>query len=224
MFGLLWQAGVWAANRPGDLVQGDNYAELKLEFLNSEGDLLDSDSMTTVHVDSSTNYQPFSLKRLAPAGAAGARIVVAYVQVSNATGSVVFDDAALTRLTAADPRVVLNPGFEDGELTSLPNWPSFFASNNIVHETDLTHIYSGASAVRMSGTSLSASNTSGLFQDFPAEPGEMLQVGAWGKNRDDDPLSGSNSALLKLEFYDGEGALLLTQEEPVLNAGSGSAW
>jgi beta-glucanase (GH16 family) len=218
--GQLWQATVWAQSTPGQPLRGLNHADLKLEFLDANGAFLDRDEIVCVSSNSAPGYQPFVLRRVAPKWTARARIAMAFFQQNNATGAADFDDAELKQVTANDPRPTLNPGFEDGRGSSVPNWTTWNnVVPNVIHDANTNHARTGTEALEIFGPFNGQSNC-GAFQDFPAAPGEMWQGSIWGRSRPGDPLGGGNSVRLKLEFYDTNSTLLGTNLLTILNAAS----
>jgi len=218
--GQIWQASVWAQNRANDGVQGSNQARLKLEFLDAGGIVLERDQIIAVRSNSPAGYQPFVLRRVAPNFTTKARIVLAYFQQNNAGGGVNFDDAELHRVLPNEPRPVLNSGFEDTVGNAFPNWPAWNnVIPNILPDTS-SFANSGSAAVKMFGTFNAVSNTSGLYQDFPALPNELWQGSIWARSRPGDQLQGNNSVRLKLEFFNTNNTLLSTNLLTILNATS----
>ncbi len=218
--GQVWQASVWAENRPNDLTQGANQGVLKIEFHDTSGNLLDSDQLTVVASNSPSYYQQFFLKRLAPPSTATARIVLAYDQVNDAGGSADFTAPTLAQLTVHDPRPVLNSSFEDGSLYAFPNWAQYGTNFDMIHEPITNYVNSGKSAVQVWGALLSSYDNTGLYQDFPAQPLEMWQASVWAQNRPFDQLWPGNIANLKMEFYDTNDNLIATNNLTILDGSS----
>lgn len=99
--GEVWQIGAWSKNRDGDKLLGGNVANIKVEFLNANGDLIDVATLKVADASSPTAYRENVLRRTAPNGAVFARAVVEMLQVANAGGSVNFDDVTLRRFNPA---------------------------------------------------------------------------------------------------------------------------
>ena len=220
--GEIWQASVWAQSRPGDPPQGDNFALLKLEFIDASGSVLDRDEVSVARAGSPEAYRQFTIRRAAPEWTARARLTIACCQRGNADGSVNFDDAELRHVTVSDPRPVLNPGFEEGDGDAFLNWPAWNNHGNIRREPVPGRTRSGSGAVQLFGAFQGTYNHSGLFQDLPAQQGELWQAAVWGRNRPDDPLQGDNRVRLKIEFLDDAGTILLANPLSVLTAASSS--
>src|SRR5690606_28847633 len=68
------------------------------------------------------------------------------------------------------------------------------------------------------------SNTSGLFQEVAVTPGEVWQVGAWSRNRPGDRLTGQNTARIKIEFINANGAVIEVSTLDVANASTSTAY
>lgn len=101
--GETWQVDAHSLNRPGDALLGGNVARIKLEFLNNSGSVIAAHSMDVANASTPTAYRLHAVRRIAPAGTAFARAVLEMVQVNSAAGAVTFDDAQLSRVTAALP-------------------------------------------------------------------------------------------------------------------------
>ena len=218
--GEIWQASIWARNRPGDLLQGNNQALLKLEYLDSLGNVLAGQQVITAKTGSPTNYEQFALRREAPANAAFARLVLEFKQFASAAGAVNLDDAQLQRVTAQTGAAVLNHSFEYQGNTSFPNWTAYGNGANVLLDAVTNHARTGSSAVRMFGQSTSALNNSGLFQDVPATEGQVWQVGVWGRNRLGDLLQGDNYGQSKLEYLNANGLVLTRSQLTTITAAS----
>ena len=218
--GQIWQAAVWAQNRPGDGIAGDNYARLKLEFVDGNGAVLDRDEVIVARAGSSAVYQPFVIRRSAPEWTAKARLTLAYFQKNNAGGSVNFDDAELRLVTTDDERSLLNAGFEEGDGNHFLNWPTWNTNNNIIRETVSGRTRSGTQAAQVFGTFQGTGNQSGLFQDLPAKEGELWQARVFGRNRPGDTLQGTNRVRLKVEFLNAIDTVLLTSPITILDSSS----
>lgn len=223
--GEVWEAAVWAQNRPGDTLVGLNRAYLKIEFRDAGDALLDSDVADAAASNSPAQYQRIVVRRAAPPSTAKVRIVLAMVQQNNAGGSVDFDDADLRRLTANEPRSILNGDFEQGEGTRIVNWSRYpVAAGNLLRDPVASNALGGAAAVQMYGQFAGDPNKSGLFQDLPAQAGEMWQARVWARNRPNDAAQGGNTARLKIEFVDDQNVLLVTNELTVLTSASSAAY
>lgn len=220
--GQIWQASVWAQPRPGDAPQGENFARLKLEFVDANGAVLDRDEGVVARAGSSAVYQPFVIRRSAPEWTAKARLTLAFFQRGNAVGSVDFDDAELRRVTVGDTRSLLNASFEEGDGNAFLNWPTWNTNQNIVRESVSGRARTGTQAAKVFGTFQGSGNQSGLFQDLPAQEGELWQARVFGRNRPGDTLQGDNRFRLKIEFLDNSDTVLLTSPITILDAASAS--
>lgn len=219
--GEVWEASVWARNRPGDLLQGANRAYLKIEFRDSGDALLDSDVADAAASNSPTVYQRVVVRRAAPPGTARVRLVLALVQQNNAGGSVNFDDTELRRMTVNELRSILNGDFEMSEGTRVVNWNRYpTQAGNVLRDPVAAHALGGTAAVQMYGQFAGDPNFSGLFQDLPAQAGEPWQAEVWARNRPGDGAQGQNRARLKLEFVDLQNVTLATHLYTVITASS----
>jgi len=217
--GEVWEASVWAQNRPGDALQGQNRGRLKLEFLDAAFTRIDYDQFSMITSNSPQYYEQVVIRRVAPTNTAYARIVCELKQINNANGSVNFDDADLRQLTVQDDRTLLNGGFEVGEESKFLNWSEYGnVLPNIVHEDVATNILEGAEALKIFGQFSGWPNKSGVFQDVPVTAGETWLASVWAKNRRGDALQGANTARLKLEFVSAVGERLETNALTILDA------
>jgi hypothetical protein len=97
--GQLWEASAWARSETGDRINGDNFAVVKIEFLDAGSTVIGSGEST--HITNVTlppdTWLPFAVQALAPANTATAQIVLVHVQLNNPVtgGSIFFDNAAL---------------------------------------------------------------------------------------------------------------------------------
>jgi len=217
--GEVWEASIWAKNRPSEPLQQSNEAYLKIEFRDAGGGLLDSEVATAVQVGDPTVYKQIVLRRGAPANTAKVRMVMAFVQSPfNALGAVDFDDAQLRRITVNDPRELLNAGFEDSEGTAIVNWQEFPTSTfNVRRDPSNSYAEAGTAAVQMFGQFSGGFNSSGLYQDLPAEAGEVWQAEVSARNRPNDTVQSPNQAKLKLEFISSGGGVLRMDQAVIVS-------
>jgi len=97
--GQLWESSAFARIESSDPMNVNNFAVVKLEFLNSSSTVIgsfESTHITTASLPIDT-WQQFSVQGVAPANTSTAQIVLVHVQLANpvAGGSIFFDDAAL---------------------------------------------------------------------------------------------------------------------------------
>jgi len=96
--GQLWEASAWARIESGDPMDPQNFAVVKVEFLNSGNTVIgsaESTHITTASLPLDT-WQQFNAQAVAPPNTTTAQIVLVNVQLANpvAGGSIFFDDAA----------------------------------------------------------------------------------------------------------------------------------
>lgn len=96
--GQLWEASAYARIDSSDPMDPQNFAVVKLEFLNSSNAVVgfaESPQITTTSLPVNT-WQQFLAQGTAPAGTTSAQVVLVHVQLDNppAGGSVFFDNAA----------------------------------------------------------------------------------------------------------------------------------
>jgi hypothetical protein len=96
--GQTWEASSYARIDSRDAMDPQNFAVVKLEFLNSSNTVIgfaESPQITTASLPADT-WQLFKAQGVAPAGTTTAQIVLVHVQLDNppAGGAVFFDNAA----------------------------------------------------------------------------------------------------------------------------------
>jgi hypothetical protein len=94
----LWEASAYARIDSRDAMDPQNFAVVKLEFLDSSNTVIgfaESPQITTTSLPADT-WQKFVAQGTAPAGTTTAQIVLVHVQLDNppAGGAIFFDDAA----------------------------------------------------------------------------------------------------------------------------------
>lgn len=94
---------------------------------------------------------------------------------------------------------LVNPGFEDGG-GSLTGWTEFNNPVGNVFASDETP-HAGSWVAATSGSSDSTANYSGVMQGLSAAPGEIWTVSAWVRHNTGSTLEGTNSLVMKIEFY-----------------------
>lgn len=96
--GQSWAASAWLRDDSSDPMQGTNFAQVQLQFLNSSSTVLATDSSPNFTATNPINtWTQESASGVAPAGTTSAQIVLVHVQINNPVtgGSVFFDDASL---------------------------------------------------------------------------------------------------------------------------------
>jgi hypothetical protein len=96
--GELWEASAYARIDSSDMIDPQNFAVVKLEFLDSSSTVIgfaESPQITTTSLPVNT-WQQFVAQGTAPAGTTSAQIVLVHVQLDNppAGGSIFFDNTA----------------------------------------------------------------------------------------------------------------------------------
>jgi beta-glucanase (GH16 family) len=92
---------------------------------------------------------------------------------------------------------IVNGGFELGSGTQAASWTSF---GNVFRDTSRPH--GGLNDLKLFGNFNGGGNVSGAYQDFPIAVGERVAASAWAINRNSDPMSGDNYAVLKVIYRD----------------------
>jgi len=74
--------------------------------------------------------------------------------------------------------------------------------------TDAGHPRNGAQSLKLFGPFAGTPSTSGVYQDFPAKPGETFRASAYFQNRIEDRMAGANTANINIEFRNAAGTLI----------------
>jgi len=218
--GELWEARVWACNRPADGIVSNNTAELKLEFVNEWGNIIQDKTLGILDADSSDDYEKFILRGRAPSGTKLARVVVQMNQFNFAPGSVNIDDAELHVITAEDGADLVNGDLRDYNEFGFLNWSVYGnAITNVIRDPQ-TNALSGSGALQIWGENSSAECFSGLYQSVPAQEGQLWKTTCWARNRPGDGLQGNNQARLKIDYADEWGGLISSYVMPVVDGSS----
>jgi beta-glucanase (GH16 family) len=115
---------------------------------------------------------------------------------------------------------LLNPGFESGATVyDFDNW-NVYDSGNVQRDPVPSNSRSGSKCVQMWGRYTGENNTSGMYQDLWARPGDQWQSSIWGRNRPGDLPQGGNQGRLKLEFVDQFGNVLISNVQTNLTSSS----
>ena len=118
-----------------------------------------------------------------------------------------------------------NQSFEKMSGSLFQNWDEYSNTTNVLVDSVAANAHTGGRAVQMYGRSNgSNNNTSGLFQEVPTTAGEVWQVGAFSQNRPGDKLVGSNTAQIKIEFIDQNGAIVGSGQLGVADANSPTSY
>jgi hypothetical protein len=98
--GQSWTATAWVQNPSIDPLQGDNFAALNIEWIDSNEQLI---SFSTMNAATSATpvgpWQQVSVTGTAPAGTAKAKVVALVIQPTTSGGSILFDDITLAVAT-----------------------------------------------------------------------------------------------------------------------------
>jgi hypothetical protein len=97
---------------------------------------------------------------------------------------------------------LVNPGFEippipgggPPEYFGAPGWTDFGGGTYTIGSV-VSPPHSGDQSLKMFG------GTSGVFQEFPASPGQLWDGGAWVKNDILDPMAGGQVAAVNIEWH-----------------------
>ncbi len=124
---------------------------------------------------------------------------------------------------AGDPSrfpFIANPSFDALIAASpLAGWNVFGNSiGNVLQESIVPR--TGPRHLKIYGQFNGVANSSGLFQDVPVRPGQMLTLEAFARHISGDALAGSNVAYLDLLFRNSAGATIQTVNQQALSAAS----
>ncbi len=139
------------------------------------------------------------------------------VEVSDAAGSLTSTPATLTVVTVAEASNVLgNPGFETG--VDYP-WVRFNGGG--LHTTN-DFYFGSATPVSVHGglwvsQTYGSAEWNGLYQDVAAEPGSIFTADGWFLTAAEDPISGTNTAWLEVQFLDAGGNMLTLYKSAVID-------
>ena len=94
--GQTWEASAWLRNPSTDAIGQNNFAVVKVEFLNGSNAVIGAFESSQFNSTAPTDvWTPVSVQGIAPAGTATAQIVLVHVQLDPIDGgSVLFDNAA----------------------------------------------------------------------------------------------------------------------------------
>ena len=190
--GLSYEAGVWSLHTASDPEQGSNFGAINIEWIDSLGVSMSYvSSRATDALSPLDTWQRTTVTGIAPPGAVAARVVPIHIQGPELLGGAVyFDDVTFVQST---PSGIVNPGFE----SDLQSWNAF--SNAF---SDTTFVHSGAKAAKFFGCWCGPYNATGVFQDLPAQPGQLWEGKAWVGTTSGDHIAGGNFAVLNIEFRD----------------------
>ncbi len=113
---------------------------------------------------------------------------------------------------------LLNAGFDDAG-GSLNNWVEFSAGFNVL--ADAITPRSGTHVCKLFGRFSGVANTSGVYQQLPAQPGQTWEIDCFSRHNSGDALVATgNSVAQRIEFLDANNAVLLQQNATILNSAS----
>lgn len=210
--GQRWRASAWWHTPSSDQMRGQNTTFTRIEWRNAAGALISFESAPALSAASPANLWTRSIvEGVAPEGAVTGRLLLLFVQPGMEAGAAFVDDADFQMLHS-------NSGMEIASATA-PTLPADYVATGPVSLTT-TSPRSGLSAARLTGTNSGSTNLTTLTQDLPARPGQVLRLGAWWRNAASEPITGSNSALNRIEFFDSQRRTLGIFSVPSLTAAS----
>ncbi len=223
--GNQYELDVWSLHSSLDPILGSSAAFVSISFNDGLGGL--PLTITSWDVANSASvqdlYQNTVFTATAPAGAVNAVIELGYFQLNNSeTGSIYYDDAALTDLgantglqNASFDTYVPTPDYQP-DACCVPGWETS-ANNTFVNRT---FKQTGNSALLMYGQFNGLDNTSVVWQDLPVSPGELVSASSFAGHLAADALQLDNTTFMSLEFYDGSSNLLEITRLTMLDATS----
>ena len=206
--GQSFQGSAYWLNSSTDPILADNFGAVNIEWINSGGTTISFDSAQSGNAGSPQDtWTQTTVQGVAPAGTVAARLVLLHLQgPAQAAGAIFYDDANLAQVT---PSGLVNPGFESG----LGGWSAFgnaFADGQFAR--------TGVGAAKMFGNFFGGFNASGVFQQFPAEPGQTWTGDAFAGTISSDRVSGGNFVVMNIEWRDVTGNLISFVSAPALDA------
>ena len=117
----------------------------------------------------------------------------------------------------AQTNFLTNPGFESG----LTGWSSFGAAGAQTSYPPQFTPNTGSGLASLTGQG-GAFNVSGIFQTFPANPGDQFTIDAYSRHWGSDPLTGygapnDNWVVMKMAFFDAGGVEIGGAEATILD-------
>ncbi len=134
--------------------------------------------------------------------------------------AIALSTAMLAPIGAAQ-NLLTNPDFEAG-LTGWNVFGNAFAESANPPEIDPL---SGTGEVKMFGNFSGGFDVSGIFQEFPAAPGDIFTIDAWSRMWSGDTIPGNgppgdNWVVMKIAFFDGGGTEIAGAEGIILDGNS----
>jgi hypothetical protein len=141
----------YALSPAGDFIQGNNFATLKLEFVNSANAIIGTTESIFDRFKPAEQWNLLSSSAIAPAGTALARAVVVHVQMNSPStgGAIFFDDVSLTAgAVTINPTWVLNA---NGDWFGATNWAAGGAPNGVNAVANLGSAITVARTISVNG-------------------------------------------------------------------------
>jgi hypothetical protein len=191
------EASAWFLNPAGDVMQGDNFVVLNIEFYNAANQMIAVKEQRAVDANTPVGvWRQVSNSAVAPCDTASARVVPLFVQGAQlAGGSTLVDTTAMAPNGTSSVFTIQNPGFEVEGF--IPGWVTF---GNAFREWQF--VRTGTGAIKFFGNFNAPFNVSGAFQTFCVEPGQSYTASAWAGTPGGDALRGGDFAVLNLEVFD----------------------
>ena len=126
--------------------------------------------------------------------------------------------AALLAPAGVAQNMLANPSFESG----LSGWSSFGNASAEVSNPPSIVPRTGNQVSKMYGNFWGSFNVTGIFQQFPASPGQTFTLDCWSWQWDGDPMLGvgapnDNWVVMKIAFFDGGGTAIGGAEQTILD-------
>jgi hypothetical protein len=213
--GQSFQGSAYWRNDSSDPIQADNFGVVNIEWINAGGTTISFDSAAAGNASSPQNvWTQSTVQGTAPTGAVAARLVLLHLQgPAQQPGAIFFDDATLAQVT---PSGLVNPGFESG----LGGWSAFgnaFPGTAVNGDPARTGVGSGKMFGNFFGGDF---NASGVFQQFPAEPGQTWTGSSWATTITNDRVRGGNFSVMNIEWRDVTGNLISFVSAPAIDSNS----
>ncbi|UCH85525.1 MAG: T9SS type A sorting domain-containing protein [Candidatus Latescibacterota bacterium] len=175
----------------------------------SRNEVIVGDGTTTLE-----QWKKFSVSTVAPPGALRVEALFLFLQPGCDTGSVFVDDVQFCETTEMPvANLLVNPSFDLG----LTGWTTF---SNVYHDTRIFATRTPIGSAKLFGPFGDPGAASGLFQTFPAAPGEAWTYSVHALTTcTEDPIYGTNDnfATAKLIFNAAGGAVLDSTEITIVD-------
>jgi hypothetical protein len=150
-----------------------------------------------------------------------ARLTTRVIQAVDDSGFTAYATQVVSQVTTTAPVIsvsqtgaLVNAGFELGSLTNWNRFGNAFVSSLTPH--------GGSWCAKLAGQNTGSTNYNGLYQEQPARAGQHWRAAGWVISPSSDPLAGSNTVVVKMEFLSASMQILQTLESATFTATNGA--